>query len=85
MTSSSLLHWFPSIMATYVMDLVTPVWNIFLTNTPLYPHTFLTLDHCILTESHHTLTLYTTHQNTLHAILVIPNCSAQICERNGKL
>jgi hypothetical protein len=26
-------------MATYVMDLVTPVWNIFLTNTPMYPHT----------------------------------------------
>jgi hypothetical protein len=23
-------------MATYVMDLVTPVWNIFLTNTPIY-------------------------------------------------
>ena len=39
MTSSSLLRWFPATMATYVMDLVTPVWKIFLSNTPLYPPT----------------------------------------------
>jgi len=37
MALSSLLQWFPHAMQPHVMDLVTPVWNIFLTSTPLYP------------------------------------------------
>lgn len=79
MTSSSLLQWFPVVMATYVMDLVTPVWNIFLANTSTYPATHISYPIPSTTLFLNTLPRY---------VMGVVNCEgvrSEDCDSDGEL
>ena len=48
MALCSLLRSFPRAMATHTMEVVTPVWNILVGNTPLYPPSYTDTFHFVI-------------------------------------